>query len=210
MTGSLVGAVLLIAMLSLAAVPMTANAASPITYTATLSPLNRSGGSGKVTIKLTGNQAQISEHFTGLAATYRGAPYPHVQHIHIGGRHTCPPPSADTSGDGVVNTNEGQPFYGRIGATLTVSGGTSPAAALNLSTAPAGSNATYNRTITLDPATLASVRNNTAVIVVHGLDPSTLRPAARTARSELDPRLPLAVTSPALCGPLFREVRSFR
>src|SRR5574341_1045555 len=164
----LVGAVLLIAMLSLAAVPLTANAASPITYTAALSPLNRSGGSGTLTIKLTGRQAQVSEHFTGLAATYQGAPYPHVQHIHIGARHTCPPPSADTSGDGVVNTTEGQPFYGRIAATLTVSGDTSPAAALDLRTAPAGRDATYHRTITLDPATLASVRNNTAVIVVHG------------------------------------------
>jgi hypothetical protein len=90
-----------------------------------------------------------------------------------------------------------------------VSGDTSPAAALDLRTAPAGRNATYNRTITLDPATLASLRNKTAVIVVHGLDPSTLPPAARTERSELDPRLPLAVTSPALCGPL-QEVRSSR
>jgi hypothetical protein len=205
----LVGAVL-IAMLSLAAVPMTAKADSPITYTAALKPLNRSGGSGTLTIKLTGNQAQVSEHFTGLAATYKGAPYPHVQHIHIDGHHTCPPASADTSGDGVINTTEGMPSYGMIGTTLTVSGDTSPAAALNLRTAPAGRDVTYHRTITLDPATLASLRNKNAVIVVHGLDPSTLPPKARTEPSDLDPSLPLAVTSPALCGPLVQEVRSLR
>jgi len=205
----LIGAVL-IAMLSLAVTPMTASAASPITYTAVLKPLNKSGGSGTLTIKLTGNQAQVSEHFTGLAATYKGAPYPHVQHIHIGGRHSCPPPSADTSGDGVINTAEGHPFYGDIGTTLTVSGGTTPAAALDLRRAPAGRDATYNRTITLDPATLASLRDNTAVIVVHALDASTLPPKARAEPSELDPRLPLAVTSPALCGPLVQKARSSR
>lgn len=37
---------------------------------------------------------------------------------------------------------------------------------------------------------------------MHGLDPSKLSPAAQNAKSNLVPSLPLAATSPALCGVL--------
>ena len=40
------------------------------------------------------------------------------------------------------------------------------------------------------------------MIVVHGLDPATLSAQAQAEPSELVPSLPLAATSPALCGPL--------
>jgi hypothetical protein len=40
------------------------------------------------------------------------------------------------------------------------------------------------------------------VIVVHGLDPATLPTAAQSEPSDLVPSLPLAATSPALCGTL--------
>jgi hypothetical protein len=108
-----------------------------------------------LTLKLDGTQATVSEHWAGLAATFGGGAYPHVQHIHIGGQGRCPSPSADKNGDGVADTIEGQPSFGPIGATLSTSGDTGPASGTNLKTAPGGS-----------------------------------------------PSLPLAATSPALCGSL--------
>jgi hypothetical protein len=130
------------------------------------------------------------------------APYPHVQHIHINAAGTCPSASADKNGDDVVSTTEGAPFYGAIGTTLSVSGDTSPAAGTNVKIAPSGGSYNYSRTITLDSATLSSIKDGKAVIVVHGLDPSTLSAQAQAEPSDLVPSLPLAATSPALCGPL--------
>lgn len=186
--------------------PLTAHAQATGTtnYTATLSPvaLNKSTGSGTLSLALTGNSAVITEHVTGLAATFSGAAYPHVQHIHIGGNGVCPDASADTSGDGLISTAEGGPSYGAIGATLGTSGDTSPAAGTTLTIAPSGANFDYSRTITLDAATLASVQAGKAVIVVHGLDPATLSAAVQAEKSELVPSLPLAATSPAICGTL--------
>ena len=52
---------------------------------------------------------------------------------------------------------------------------------------------------------------NTGVIVVHGLDPTTLSAKAQAEKSDLVPSLPLAATSPALCGALVvRRPRQFR
>jgi hypothetical protein len=153
-------------------------------------------------VTLNGNQATVTEKVSGLAATFSGKPYPHVQHIHIGAKGTCPGPSADTSGDGVISTTEGAPFYGGIGATLSTSGDTSPAAGTDLAVAGMGSSFTYQRTITLDAKTLASLQSGTAVVVVHGLDPATLPAGAQKEPSDLVPSLPLAATSPALCGTL--------
>ncbi len=195
-------AALPLAMLPLAAIPGAASAATTTTYTATLAPLNGATGSGTLTLKLTGNQAVITENYSGLATTFMGAAYPHVQHIHIDGMGICPTKTADTSGDGVISTTEGGPFYGKIGVTLSVTGDTTPAAALSVGTAPSGGSAHYSRTVTLDPATLASVQAGKGVIVVHGLDPSTLSAAAQAEKSDLTPTLPLAATSPALCGTL--------
>ena len=139
---------------------------------------------------------------TGLAATFGGKPYPHVQHIHIGAKGSCPTMAADTSGDGVISTTEGAPAYGGIGTTLSTSGDTSPAAGTTLTVAPSGSSINYSRTINLDSKTLASLKSGTAVVVVHGLDPATLSKKAQGEKSDLVPSLPLAATSPALCGTL--------
>lgn len=177
-------------------------AADNTTYQANLGAINGSNASGTAMITLNGNQATVTEKVSGLAATFSGKPYPHVQHIHIGAKGTCPGPSADTSGDGVVSTTEGAPFYGGIGATLSTSGDTSPAAGTDLAVAGMGSSFTYQRTITLDAKTLASLQSGTAVVVVHGLDPATLPAGAQKEPSDLVPSLPLAATSPALCGTL--------
>src|SRR4051812_7126985 len=89
-----------------------------------------------------------------------------------------------------------------MGSRLWPAGAPTPGAAPPLTPAPSGSSFVYRRTVTLDDRTAASIRNGTAVIVVHGLDPSTLPPAAQDEPSDLVPSLPLAATSPALCGPL--------
>jgi hypothetical protein len=191
--------------IGLLAGPAVASGPSRTTYHADLDPVNHSGGSGTFTLSLSGRTATVTERVRGLASTFDGQPYPHVQHIHVDARHQCPSPAADTSGDGVISTTEGHPFYGDIGTTLATSGDTSPAAATTLTTAPSGSSFVYRRTLTLDDRTAASIRNGTAVIVVHGLDASTLPPAAQHEPSDLVPSLPLAATSPALCGPVTRS-----
>ncbi|MEV5825950.1 hypothetical protein AB0L25_10270 [Spirillospora sp. NPDC052242] len=172
------------------------------TYQAVLDPLNHQKGSGTLTLELDGRTATVTEHYSGLAALLDGRPYPHLQHIHGGAEGECPAPSADTDGDGVVGTTEGEPAYGPIRTTLSVRGATTPAAGTNLEIAPHGAALDYQRVIELDDATLAALRDGTAVVVVHGLDPSLIGERARNAGSDLVPDLPLAATAPALCGAL--------
>jgi hypothetical protein len=179
-----------------------ASADQGTSYGATLSALNHSTGSGMLNLTLNGNRATITEHWTGLAAEFSGAAYPHVQHIHIGAMGTCPTMAADANGDGVVSTTEGAASYGGIGTTLSVKGDTSPAAGTNIAIAPSGASTDYSRTIVLSSDTVASIKAGTAVIVVHGLDPATLSKKAQGEKSDLVPSLPLAATSPALCGAL--------
>ncbi|MGW8729407.1 hypothetical protein ACWGNF_25660 [Streptomyces sp. NPDC055808] len=179
-----------------------ARSSDSTTYMATLKPLNHAGGSGMLMLQLTGSKAVITEDVKGLAQTFMKAPFPHVQHIHINGMGNCPDASADKNGDGVVSTTEGGPAYGAIGITLGLTGDTSPAAGTDIKIAPSGADFHYSRTITLDAATQASIKAGKAVIVVHGLDPTTLSAKAQAEPSDLVPSLPLAATSPALCGPL--------
>lgn len=191
---------------------------SPVTYTAKLQPvpLNTPAGaaSGTLTLVLTGDQAKITEHVQGLGATFNGAPFPHVQHIHgtaaagqgfpgAGtGQHMCPTASNDANGDGVISTTEAVGDYGPIVTTLSRTGGTAPSDGLNTSIAPSGSSYTYQRTITLDQQTVSDIEHNNAVIVVHGLNPSNAPANALKEKSPLVSSLPLAGTAPALCGPL--------
>ncbi|SOD72191.1 hypothetical protein SAMN05892883_1612 [Jatrophihabitans sp. GAS493] len=184
------------------ALPGSASAATSTSYQANLKALNHATGSGDFMLMLDGSTATITEHVTGLAATFSSAAYPHVQHIHIGAKGQCPTTAADTNKDGVISTTEGGPAYGAIGTTLSTSGDTSPKAGTTLTVAPSGGSFTYSRSFTLDSATLSSIKAGTAVIVVHGLDPATLSPTAQAEKSDLVPSLPLAATSPALCGVL--------
>ncbi|QNN51754.1 hypothetical protein H9L09_14485 [Nocardioides mesophilus] len=182
--------------------PMAAHADTGTTYQTTLNAINGSGGSGSFTMTVNGNQATVDESFSGLADQFNGAAYPHVQHIHIGAQGTCPTMDADQNGDGVISTTEGAPSYGGIGVTLSTKGDTSPAAGTDLKVAPAGGSVDYHRTFTLDSKTMSALEAGTGVIVVHGLDPATLSQEAQDAKSDLVPSLPLAATSPALCGAL--------
>jgi len=184
------------------AMPGTASAADGSSFQANLQPLNHAAASGSLMLQLNGSQATVTEDVSGLAASFGGKPYPHVQHIHIGGMGQCPTTAADANNDGVISTTEGGAAYGGIGATLSTSGDTSPAAGTTLTVAPSGASYHYSRTFTLDAKTLAAVQSGNAVIVVHGLDPATLSKTAQGEKSDLVPSLPLAATSPALCGTL--------
>ena len=177
-------------------------------YTANLQPVplnGQTGASGTLTLTLNGSTATIHEQVSGLAATFMGMPYPHVQHIHGGAMGQCPTAADDPDHDGVIDTTDAAPEYGAIQTTLSQApGGTSAADGTNVKIAPSGSSFTYDRTVTLDAATLSSIRKGIAVIVVHGLDPATAPKAASTRHSELPgtSSLPLAATSPAICGVL--------
>lgn len=211
------------------ALPSAALASTSTTYQATLRPvpMNTPAGaaSGQFTLTLNGNQATISEHVSGLATklpsdkktlsalgiptSFAGAAFPHVQHVHVAGQDQCPTASADTNGDGVISTVEGQPAYGGIGTTLSIKGDTSAKTATDVTVAPGGGSYTYKRTFTLNRATLTAIKNNTAVIVVHGLNPANAPKASLSTPNSLGVTLPgakkkvaLIATAPALCGVL--------
>ncbi|HKU33979.1 MAG TPA: hypothetical protein VJP90_00375 [Paenarthrobacter sp.] len=186
--------------LALAGTP--AMAADSSSYQANLGQINGSSGAGNITVDVTGNQAHVVLKVSGMPATFMDAPYPHVQHIHGGAQGVCPTPSADKDGDGVISTTEGAPSYGGIVTTLSTSGDTSPAAGLDLKVGGQGAAYTVDRTFELNADTKAALEAGTAVVVVHGLDPATLSAAGQAAKSDLAPTLPLAATSPALCGTL--------
>lgn len=190
-----------LALVALAAAPATAADATG-SYSTTLGVLNNSGASGEVWIDVEGTTATVTLNASGLAAEFDGAPYPHVQHIHIGAQGVCPDMSADANGDGIISTTEGGPSYGEIGTTLSVGDADkSPAAGTDLTVAPSGATIEYMETFELNQETQDSLADGTAVIVVHGLDPAT-QPEGATEPSDLVPELPLAATSPALCGAL--------
>lgn len=188
--------------LALQAAPALAHESDMWSTQATLSTLNDSGTTGQAMVAVHGSQATVTVNVSGAAETFMDGPFPHAQHIHIHGQGTCPPPSADTDGDGVVNTTEGHPFYGMIGTSLTTTGDTSPDSGLAVDRFPGGSAYSYERTIELDAASTEALKNGTAVIVVHGVDPAKMPEAAAAKMSDLDPKLPAAATLPAACGTL--------
>ncbi len=185
------------------AAPAVAASSGETTYQAMLKPVALNGqdnATAEVMIKLNGNTATITEQASGLAKTFNGGPFPHAQHIHGGAAGSCPVASDDADGDGVIATGEAGGNYGPIQTSLTVSGDTSPKAALAITKMPSGDSFNYSRTIELSDDAVKALTGGTAVIVVHGLDPATAPAAAGEKMSELAPDLPLAATAPALCG----------
>jgi hypothetical protein len=203
--------------------------AAPTSYQANLAPvpLNTPAGaaSGQVMLTLDGNQATVTETVTGLGdklptdtatlaalgipAAFAGAPFPHVQHIHIDGQGQCPTASADANGDGVISTVEGHEAYGMIGTTFSTKGATDASTGTDVTVAPGGGSFTYKRTFTMNADTSASVRSGKGVVVVHGLNPATAPKASLSTPNSLDVTLPgqskklaLIGTAPALCGAL--------
>lgn len=172
-------------------------------YSTVLNQVNNSGATGEAWVTVEGGQATVTVEASGLAETFKDAPYPHVQHIHIGAQGTCPTMAADANGDGIVDTVEGQPSYGMIGTTLSVGDAAKDGStATDVTVAPSGSSFTYEETFELNQDTQDALANGTGVVVVHGLDPANQPAAATETKSNLVPELPLAATAPALCGPL--------
>lgn len=171
-------------------------------YGGSLNAINNSGARGEVWVDVKGSTATVTLTASGLAESFGGNPYPHVQHIHIGAKGICPDMSADKNKDGIISTTEGAPSYGGIGTTLSVgSADKSPDAGVDLKVAPSGSTIKYKETFELNQKTKDALAAGTGVVVVHGLDPAT-QPKSGTSKSDLVPELPLAATSPALCGSL--------
>lgn len=172
-------------------------------YSTTFQDINNTGASGSAWITVEGSTATVTVEAAGLAETFNDAPFPHVQHIHIAGQGVCPTMEADTNGDGIIDTVEGQPAYGMIGTTLSVGDAAKDGStATDVTVAPSGSSFTYEQTFELNEDTQDSLADGTGVIVVHGIDPAGLSEEAASAPSNLVPELPLAATAPALCGAL--------
>jgi serine/threonine protein kinase len=165
-------------------------------------PTNHVTGSGTATLHLNGNVATVTLTTNGLDYNEELA---HALHIHAGGKGVCPPASAARSHNGhlTISTTDGIKFYGPPAQALTTHGDTGTSSILVFSRYPTGGKIRYKRTITL-PATLArEVKENNAVIVVHGADyDHSGIYSGVLERSELNRSVPATATAPALCGPL--------
>jgi hypothetical protein len=164
-------------------------------------PTSKVTGSGTAMVDLKGNRATVTIKTQGLLADA-----PHAQHFHIGAKGQCPSASAAKEHNGrlSLNTTDGLPFYGKIGASLTTTGDTgADHSALAVDRFPQGAAYTYHRTLTVDDETAESLRNENAVVVVHGIDfNGNGKYDDVLGASDLDPKLPSEATNPALCGPL--------
>ena len=165
-------------------------------------PTNRVTGSGQVSLRLSGDKATVTLTTEGLD---KGAPLVHAMHIHAGGKGQCPPAASARLHNGhlAIDTNDGINYYGPPVQSLTTSGDTSVASILVFPRYPTGGSIRYSRTITLPPKVVNFIRENDAVIVVHGIDyDGSGIYSGVLDRSDLDKALPATATAPALCGRL--------
>ncbi len=168
-------------------------------FKAHLKPLNYSGSYGIALLKKNDTKLTTKIYSKGLAPKL-----PHAQHIHGFKRAVseCPTLAADENGDRLVNTVEGQPFYGPIQVSLTTRGDTSPASALAVDRFPVANKAGivyYKRTFNVPPKVANKLGKK--AIVQHGVDLNhNGRYDFEAGVSPLDPDLPLEATIPANCG----------
>ena len=174
-------------------------------FSADLDELNDSGthGIARVTIKDGMLHGKVRVRSAVPSA-------PHAQHIHFGeeARNECPSLADDENGDGRLSTVDGLPAYGPIVVSFTTSGDTSPASGLAVTRFPvANKQGFYNYNRAGIPAmqdVLAGIRDEQAVVVVHGVDynGNGVYDFEGAGASELDPSLPAEATDPAACGVL--------
>lgn len=160
---------------------------------------NHVDGSGRAHVLLNGNTATVTVQVKGLILG------PHAMHIHFKGEGECPDAADLTYHNGhlAMSTTDGLDDYGPIGTSLTTRGDTSPASALAIDRFPQTGTFFYVRQIKLTDDVAAAVRNDNAVIVVHGIDYNhNFKYDNVLGASELDPSLPMEATAPAICGPL--------
>ncbi len=206
--GALIGVlgIVLLAAVGAAIVLATSGSGSPAgrPSSATLGqvPTNHVTGSGTVSLRLDGNRATVTLTTSGLDD---GAPLVHAMHIHAGGKGECPPASAARLHNGhlAIDTNDGINYYGPPVQALTTRGDTSVGSILVFSRYPTGGTIRYSRTIALPAAVARYIRENDAVIVIHGIDYDHSGIYSGVLdRSDLDATLPATATAPALCGRL--------
>jgi hypothetical protein len=163
-------------------------------------PTNRVTGSGTASVTLDGDVATVRVSANGLL---NGAP--HLMHIHAGGEGICPPASAATLHNGHLSmstTNAGR-YYGSPVVSLTTVGDTSPRSIIDFTRYPVGGRIRYRRTISLPPSVVTDIRENNAVIIVHGIDYNGNGVYdGYLGTSDLSNSLTEESTDPALCGPL--------
>jgi hypothetical protein len=174
---------------------MTAASAASSSYQADLSALNESGVTGTGMVTLDGTSATVTIEASGLV---EGAP--HAQHFHIGAQGACPTDADDKDGDGFVSVTEGAPYYGDIGASLTLDGDTSPDSGLAVDRFPTDGNENYSRTFEVSEDVAAAFEDGTAVLVLHGVDKDGSGTYDGDVMSDLDKSLPMEATAPAACG----------
>jgi serine/threonine-protein kinase len=198
----LVAAVVAVVLLTKSSSTTTAKArAGPAAVLAEV-PTNRVTGSGNATVKLKGDVATVTLTTSGL--DYNES-LGHALHIHGGGKGQCPPASAARQHNGhlSISTTDGINYYGAPVQALTTSGDTSTSSILAFSRYPTGGTIRYTRTINLPPPVVAYIRQNNAVIVVHGTDYDHSGIYSGVLdRSELNKSVPGTATAPALCGAL--------
>lgn len=175
-------------------------AADTWSFHADLAPVNNSAAAGTAMVQVTGNQATITVEVAGAPGLLQGMPYAHAQHIHLGGQGVCAPPTADANADGVVDSMEGAPYTGGIAISLTTTGDVSPASGAAADRFPTGAAYTYQRTVTVDAATLQAMQAGNGVINIHGADLAALSAPAQQAVNPMNPALPLATDIPIACG----------
>ena len=187
----------LFAATTLLAFPTAAMAQSPSTFQGDLDTINDSGASGTATVMLNGQEATVEITTSGLLD---GSP--HAQHIHDleTGMSECPTLDADSSGDGLISTPEGQPSYGPIHVSLTTEGDVSADSALAIERFPTTGEMDYSRTFTLPEGVSVDSLGDQFAIVQHGVDVNNSGQYDGDAMSELNPDLPLEATLPATCG----------
>jgi serine/threonine protein kinase len=165
-------------------------------------PTNHVTGSGDATIRLNGDVASVTVTTKGLD---NGAQLVHAMHIHGGGKGVCPPASAARLHNGhlAISTTDGINYYGPPVQALTTRGDTSVSSILAFPRYLTGGTLHYSRTITLPPKVAAYIRENNAVIVVHGIDyDGSGIYSGVLDTSELNKNVPGTATAPALCGHL--------
>jgi hypothetical protein len=171
-------------------------------------PTNKVTGAGSATLYLDGNRATVT--LTTNELDYN-EPLGHAMHIHAGGKGICPPASAAHPHNGhlAIDTVDGIKFYGAAQVALTTSGDTSPQSILTFARYPTGGTIRYKRTITIPAETAKLIRENNAVVIVHGSDYA--HEGGYTGvleRSELNKAFPATATVPALCGTLAKSKKA--
>jgi uncharacterized protein (TIGR03382 family) len=88
------------------------SAAHAQVFTANLVPSNNSGVTGQAMFTFTGNSLTVNVTASGLVPNQ-----PHPNHIHgfaNGMPSVLPPPTADTNGNGIIETPEAIPYIGPV------------------------------------------------------------------------------------------------